>query len=415
MSQPVAYVRGFSFTNWQTVNPSKPLPGDKMDIELNAIQQTTAQIRGNLALIQRDDGQLANLSVGAEQLKTSISFGINSAATWASGRAYAIRDGVWINNKLYICLVGHTSTVFATDLAAGRWGLILDFDPYVSGAAASASTASAAATAAAASYDSFDDRYLGAKSADPTLDNDGNALLTGALYFNTSANKMKVYNGSVWADVQNPVTRTTYRYIATGGQTVFTGADANALTLSYTVGTSFVTVYQQGLRKAENTYTAATGTSVTLGSGATVSDVILIEVLSPVAGVGTIAAQNSNNVAITGGSISGTTIRNYNMCIRYSGVVSALTDASVILSMPVAATLNAWKYKCSAGSAAVTLKKNASTITGASAVTVNSTGGSANLTVNNVFAIADSLKITIASISSATDIELWLDVTWPPS
>jgi len=47
-------------------------------------------------------------------------------------------------------------------------------------------------------YDSFDDRYLGAKSSDPALDNDGDALLTGALYFNTVANVMKVYTGSAW-------------------------------------------------------------------------------------------------------------------------------------------------------------------------------------------------------------------------
>jgi hypothetical protein len=53
-------------------------------------------------------------------------------------------------------------------------------------------------SAAAASYDAFDDRYLGDKASDPTLDNDGNALLTGALYFNTTSDVMKVYDGSAW-------------------------------------------------------------------------------------------------------------------------------------------------------------------------------------------------------------------------
>jgi hypothetical protein len=57
-----------------------------------------------------------------------------------------------------------------------------------------ANSASASAVAAAASYDSFDDRYLGAKAADPTLDNDGNALLNGALYWNTPSAVLKVYN-----------------------------------------------------------------------------------------------------------------------------------------------------------------------------------------------------------------------------
>ena len=70
-----------------------------------------------------------------------------------------------------------------------------------SAAATSASNASTSEANAAASYDSFDDRYLGAKASDPTLDNDGDALITGALYFNTTDNVMKVYGGSSWANV----------------------------------------------------------------------------------------------------------------------------------------------------------------------------------------------------------------------
>lgn len=67
-----------------------------------------------------------------------------------------------------------------------------------SAAATSASSASASADAALAALDSFDDRYLGQKATDPTLDNDGNALVAGALYFNTTDDVMKVYEGSVW-------------------------------------------------------------------------------------------------------------------------------------------------------------------------------------------------------------------------
>jgi hypothetical protein len=74
-----------------------------------------------------------------------------------------------------------------------------------SNAASSATDAQTAQTAAETAqanaetvYDNFDDRYLGDKASDPTLDNDGNALLTGALYFNTTDDVMKVYNGSSW-------------------------------------------------------------------------------------------------------------------------------------------------------------------------------------------------------------------------
>jgi hypothetical protein len=47
-------------------------------------------------------------------------------------------------------------------------------------------------------YDQFDDRFLGAKSSDPTLDNDGNSLVTGAIYFNTTTSLMKIWNGTAW-------------------------------------------------------------------------------------------------------------------------------------------------------------------------------------------------------------------------
>ena len=60
-----------------------------------------------------------------------------------------------------------------------------------------AQTAQAAAEAAA---DNFDDTYLGAKSSDPTVDNDGDALTAGDLYFNTTNNVLRVYTGSAWQD-----------------------------------------------------------------------------------------------------------------------------------------------------------------------------------------------------------------------
>ena len=60
------------------------------------------------------------------------------------------------------------------------------------------SAAEAARDATLAAYDSFDDRYLGAKSSNPTVDNDGNALVAGALYYNTTVPEMRLYTGSAW-------------------------------------------------------------------------------------------------------------------------------------------------------------------------------------------------------------------------
>jgi len=70
-----------------------------------------------------------------------------------------------------------------------------------SSALTSANSAATSASSAAATYDQFDDRYLGSKTSDPTVDNDGNPLITGALYFNSVTNAMKVYSGSSWGNV----------------------------------------------------------------------------------------------------------------------------------------------------------------------------------------------------------------------
>ena len=73
----------------------------------------------------------------------------------------------------------------------------------------SASASASSAAQAATTYDNFDDRYLGDKSSDPTVDNDGNALLTGALYFNTTSDAMKVYDGAAWVAVAPVATSVT--------------------------------------------------------------------------------------------------------------------------------------------------------------------------------------------------------------
>ena len=85
----------------------------------------------------------------------------------------------------------------ATNAATSAAGAVSSANAAAGSAAAAASSqtaAAASATSAAASYDSFDDRYLGAKASPPTLDNDGNALIAGALYYDTTLASMRVYD-----------------------------------------------------------------------------------------------------------------------------------------------------------------------------------------------------------------------------
>jgi hypothetical protein len=61
--------------------------------------------------------------------------------------------------------------------------------------------AEAAETGAEAALADFETKYLGAFASDPTVDNEGNPLITGALYFNSSTDQMKVYDGANWQNV----------------------------------------------------------------------------------------------------------------------------------------------------------------------------------------------------------------------
>jgi hypothetical protein len=120
-------------------------------------------------------------------------------------------------------------------------------------AAEAAQAAAEAAQAAAESardatltaYDNFDDRYLGTKTSDPSLDNDGNALVAGALYFNSADGVMKLYTGSAWvaayvsgdgflaassnlSDLTNAASALTNLGGTTVGKAVFTAATVAA-------------------------------------------------------------------------------------------------------------------------------------------------------------------------------------------
>ena len=237
--------------------------------------------------------------------------------------------------------------------------------------------AETAKTAAEAALDTFDDDFLGAKSSDPTLDNDGNALTDGALYYNTTdnrmkvydlgttawlfiaptasdqtkinnvsdnmsavtsvntnlsginsfaeryrvqagvpsssndvgdlvfdttANKLKVFDGSSYALAGSSVNGTSqrFKYVATASQTTFSGADANGNTLTYDVasGTAFADIYLNGVKLDVTDFTATTGTSIVLASGAAVNDIL------QVVAYGTFSLASFSAANITSGSIN---------------------------------------------------------------------------------------------------------------
>jgi hypothetical protein len=174
--------------------------------------------------------------------------------------ATAIQAGGTVFDAM-VLKAGSTMTGALTLSGAPTVDLHAATKAYVDTVAGSATAAAASATAAAASYDSFDDRYLGAKSTAPSVDNDGNALIEGAIYWNSVANAMLAWDGAAWASISSTSDIFRYRYTATGGETSKSGTDDNGLTLSYIVGKE--QVYLNGVLLVRTTdYVATNGTSI---------------------------------------------------------------------------------------------------------------------------------------------------------
>ena len=448
------------------------------------------------------------------ELSVTNEIGINKG-NWSASTAYANRDIVkdTSTNNIFMANTVHTSSgsqPLTTNTDSAKWDLLVDAASATtastsatnsaSAASASASTASTQAgisttkagesaasaasalsdkndattaknaavvaqTAAEAALDTFDDRFLGAKSSDPSVDNDGNALVDGAIYFDTTndimkvydltntqwrqltltstnqahvnvvsgiqaavtgvnnisaavssvnsnssnintlagvsglaslaaasgavtnvnnnltsvnnfaevyrisanapssslnngdlwydatANKLKIYDGSSFALAGSSVNGTTarFKYTATANQTTFSGSDANSNTLAYDVagGVLFADIYLNGIKLVAGTdVTATNGTSVVLATGASVNDVLEIVTfgtfsLSNIAandltdistgGVsdGQVLVYNSGNSRFQPGSASSAEVYGFKKSFVGSTLVKTVTVVSV--------------------------------------------------------------------------------------
>lgn len=233
---------------------------DEMDQQTIFAQQN-AEGLGRALIAPQTDPTTINMTLPRATLRAGKTLAFDSngnpslgdtlgtnRGNWASGVLYYVRDIVkdTSNNNIWQCITQHTSSgsqPINTNTDSAKWSLLVDAASATSSASAAASSASAAATSASnasssasaastsasnaassassaassassassaqtaaeaardqtlAVYDSFDDRYLGSKTSDPSVDNDGNALVAGALYFNSVSGIMKLYTGTAW-------------------------------------------------------------------------------------------------------------------------------------------------------------------------------------------------------------------------
>lgn len=125
-----------------------------LDALMSALKTTTDGICDNLALIQRDDGELLDGVVKLHSISSAVLVLLGSegftipatGVTWGTGRVYAVKDIVVESTGSYVCAEAHTSGVFATDLAANKWVTIFDQAIYVASGITVTPTGGIAAT-----------------------------------------------------------------------------------------------------------------------------------------------------------------------------------------------------------------------------------------------------------------------------
>jgi hypothetical protein len=148
VSQPQPYSPAHAFVADSATVPS--FPGQSLDLEFQDVKTTTDQILANMALVQRGDGALKNGSVSYDTLAPALQTnGLATASAWLTTTNYTVGTTVYNGTSLYRCLVAHTSGVFATDLAAAKWLLLVALPQGPSGTLAVHSTSTLAAGQAA--------------------------------------------------------------------------------------------------------------------------------------------------------------------------------------------------------------------------------------------------------------------------
>ena len=141
----------------------------------------------------------SNASTSASAAATSATNAATSATAAASSASAAATSET---NAATSASAASTSATNAATSASNASTSESNASTYASNASTAQTAAEAARDAALAAADNFDDTYLGAKASDPTLDNDGDALNAGDLYFNTTSSVLKYYDGSTWNNIE---------------------------------------------------------------------------------------------------------------------------------------------------------------------------------------------------------------------
>lgn len=167
------------------IRTSQVIPTPELQAAITGAQSAQAAAEAAQAAAETAETNAETAEAGAASSASSASTSASNASSSASSASSSASSA-------------STSATNASNSASAASTSASNAASSASSASSSASSAAASAADAAMSADSFDDVWLGTKTSDPTLDNDGNPLVKGQLYFNALSDTLKIYNGASW-------------------------------------------------------------------------------------------------------------------------------------------------------------------------------------------------------------------------
>lgn len=224
-----------SITTVAGISSSVVAVGALNSTQLTALAGATANM-AVLAPIATQITNVSNISTQVVQVAALSSTSLNAVAGQTANIAALgpiSADITTVASNIGAVQSASVNALTAQSAASSASISALSASSSASAASSSASAASSSAASAAASYDSFDDRYLGAKSSAPSVDNDGNSLLTGALYWNSTSSLLYIWTGSGWDQAAFSVSGAVTSFNTRTGAVTLSSTDVtNALTFT---------------------------------------------------------------------------------------------------------------------------------------------------------------------------------------
>ena len=345
---------------------------------------------------------------GAAETAKGLAEGARDAAVSAQGLSEGARDAAVIAQGL--SEGARDASVIAQGLAEGARDAAVIAQGLAEGAKDDAiiakDAAEAAQTATESLFTQFGDQYLGSKAAEPTLDNSGNALTEGDVFWDSTNNVLKFYTGTAWVAPEDVAT--TAASDALSYSTNAFNSASNAATSETNAGNSAVAAAASAT-SASNSATVASGAATdanTSEANAYVSELNAAGSASNASNSATSASNSATSAAASASSAvasaSNAATSETNAATSASNAATSETNAAASAASVLTSETNAAASAASAATSATNAASSASTASTSASNAAISEANAATSATNAATSETNASNSATAAATSAT-------------